>query len=72
MEPARLRRVDRGDEPAATAAVCDLQLAIVHAAVYDAVNAIDGGHEPYLDTAAVAALADAADSKDAAAARPPR
>ena len=26
-----------------------LQLAIVHAAIYDAVNAIDGTHEPYLD-----------------------
>jgi hypothetical protein len=26
-----------------------LHLAMVHGAVYDAVNAIDGGHEPYLD-----------------------
>jgi hypothetical protein len=43
--------------------------AIMHAAVYDAVNAIDGGHEPYLDTPAVAALADPSDSKDAAAAK---
>src|SRR5687767_9655681 len=42
---------------------------IMHAAMYDAVNAIDGGHEPYLDTPAVAALADATDSKDAAAAK---
>jgi hypothetical protein len=26
-----------------------VNLAIVHGAIYDAVNAIDGGHEPYLD-----------------------
>jgi hypothetical protein len=26
-----------------------LHLAMVHGAIYDAVNAIDGGHEPYLD-----------------------
>ena len=26
-----------------------LNLAMVHGAIYDAVNAIDGGHEPYLD-----------------------
>ena len=25
-----------------------IHLAMVHGAVYDAVNAIDGGHEPYL------------------------
>jgi hypothetical protein len=43
--------------------------AIMHAAVYDAVNAIDGGHEPYLDTPAVTALADPSDSKGAAAAK---
>ena len=28
-------------------AVSTVHLAMVHAAVYDAVNAIDGGHEPY-------------------------
>src|SRR5262245_51788998 len=27
-------------------------LAMVHAAVYDAVNAIDGGHEPYVSSPA--------------------
>ena len=26
-----------------------LHLAMVHGAIYDAVNAIDGGHEPYLE-----------------------
>src|SRR5688572_30586953 len=26
-----------------------IHLAMVHGAMYDAVNAIDGGHEPYLD-----------------------
>jgi hypothetical protein len=39
-------------------------LAMVQGAVYDAVNAIDGGHRPYL----VAPPADPADSKEAAAA----
>ncbi len=40
-------------------------LAMVHGAVYDAVNAIDGGHEGYLLTSR---LATPSDSKDAAAA----
>jgi len=40
-------------------------LAMVHGAVYDAVNAIDGGHEGYLLSARVATPSD---SKDAAAA----
>ncbi len=55
--------------PALPPPVSIFNYAIMHAAVYDAVNAIDGGHEPYLDTPAVAALADASDSKDAAAAK---
>ena len=41
-----------------------LSLAMVQGAVYDAVNAIDGGHRPYL----VAPPANPGDSKDAAAA----
>src|SRR5262245_66674807 len=41
-----------------------LSLAMVQGAVYDAVNAIDGGHEPYL----AAPAADPSDSKPAAAA----
>jgi hypothetical protein len=41
-----------------------LSLAMVQGAVYDAVNAIDGGHQPYL----VAPAADPSDSKEAAAA----
>ena len=41
-----------------------LSLAMVQGAVYDAVNAIDGGHQPYL----VAPPADSGDSKEAAAA----
>jgi hypothetical protein len=41
-----------------------LSLAMVQGAVYDAVNAIDGGHQPYL----VAPPANPGDSKDAAAA----
>jgi hypothetical protein len=41
-----------------------LSLAMVQGAVYDAVNAIDGGHQPYL----VAPPATSGDSKDAAAA----
>jgi hypothetical protein len=44
--------------------VAPLSLAMVQGAVYDAVNAIDGGHEPYL----VAPAADPSDSKEAAAA----
>ena len=44
--------------------VIQLHLAIVQGAVYDAVNAIDGGHQPYL----VAPAADPSDSKNAAAA----
>ena len=41
-----------------------LSIAIVQGAVYDAVNAIDGGHQPYL----VAPSANSTDSKQAAAA----
>jgi hypothetical protein len=41
-----------------------LSLAMVQGAVYDAVNAIDGSHQPYL----VAPPADSGDSKEAAAA----
>jgi hypothetical protein len=41
-----------------------LSLAMVEGAVYDAVNAIDGGHQPYL----VAPPANSGDSKEAAAA----
>jgi hypothetical protein len=41
-----------------------LSLGMVQGAVYDAVNAIDGGHEPYL----VAPPANSGDSKEAAAA----
>jgi hypothetical protein len=41
-----------------------LSLAMVQGAVYDAVNAIDGGHQPYL----VAPPASSGDSKEAAAA----
>jgi hypothetical protein len=48
--------------PAAHAAV--LSLAIVHGAMYDAVNAIAGGYQPYL----VAPAADPSYSQDAAAA----
>jgi hypothetical protein len=44
--------------------VAPLSLAMVQGAVYDAVNAIDGGHEPYL----VAPAADPSYSKEAAAA----
>jgi hypothetical protein len=44
--------------------VAVLTLAMVQGAVYDAVNAIDGGHEPYL----VAPPADPSDSMEAAAA----
>jgi hypothetical protein len=45
--------------------VAAVHLAMVHGAVYDAVNAIDGGHEGYLISSRVAAPFD---SKDAAAA----
>ncbi len=45
--------------------VSALHLAMVHGAIYDAVNAIAGGYEPYLVTPAVA---DPSDSEDAAAA----
>jgi hypothetical protein len=44
--------------------VAPLSLAMVQGAVYDAVNAIDAGHEPYL----VAPAADPSDSKEAATA----
>jgi hypothetical protein len=44
--------------------VATLHLAMVHGAVYDAVNAIDGGYRPYL----VAPAANPWDSKEAAAA----
>ena len=45
--------------------VAFLNLAMVHAAVFDAVNAIDGGYEPYLGAPAGA---DPSDSRNAAAA----
>ena len=41
-----------------------IHLAIVHGAIYDAVNAIDGGYEPYLGSPSAAST----DSEDAAAA----
>ena len=41
-----------------------IHLAIVHGAIYDAVNAIDGGYEPYLGSPS----ASSSDSEDAAAA----
>ena len=44
--------------------VAAIHLAMVHGAIYDAVNAIDGGYEPYLG----APTADGTESKDAAAA----
>ena len=44
--------------------VAAIHLAMVHGAVYDAVNAIDGGYEPYLGAPA----ADGTESKNAAAA----
>ena len=44
--------------------VAPLSLAMVQGAVYDAVNAIDGGHQPYL----VSPPANASDSKEAAVA----
>jgi hypothetical protein len=45
--------------------VSALHLAMVHGAIYDAVNAIAGGYEPYL---VAPATADSTDSEDAAAA----
>jgi hypothetical protein len=55
------------DELIVTAAqappVAVMHLAMVHGAVYDAVNAIDGGYEPYLG----APDAESSDSEDAAA-----
>jgi hypothetical protein len=45
--------------------VAFLNLSMMHAAMYDAVNAIDGNHEPYLGAPAGA---DPSDSKNAAAA----
>ncbi len=47
-----------------TAHASTLSFAMVQGAVYDAVNAIDGGHEPYL----IKPAADPADSTDAAVA----
>ena len=44
--------------------VAPLSLGMVHGAMYDAVNAIDGGHQPYL----IAPAAQPSDSKEAAAA----
>ena len=44
--------------------VAPLSLAMVQGAVYDAVNAIDGGHQPYL----ISPPANASDSKEAAVA----
>jgi hypothetical protein len=44
--------------------VAPLSLGMVHGAMYDAVNAIDGGHQPYL----IAPAAEPSDSKQAAAA----
>jgi hypothetical protein len=44
--------------------VAAIHLAMVHGAIYDAVNAIDGGYEPYLGSP----TATGAESKDAAAA----
>ena len=43
--------------------VAAIHLAMVHGAIYDAVNAIDGGYEPYLG----APSSDGTESKDAAA-----
>ena len=45
-----------------------LHMAMVHGAVYDAVNAIDGGHEGYLLTSRVATPADSKDAAGATAA----
>jgi hypothetical protein len=53
-----------GTSPPPTAHASVLSFAMVHGAVYDAVNGIDGGHLPYL----VKPTATPFDSKDAAAA----
>ena len=55
--------------PALPPPISIFNFSIMHAAIYDAVNAIDGGYEPYLETPAVEALADPSDSKGAAAAK---
>jgi hypothetical protein len=71
--PARADTVTDWNETATTAIVTTasqsphastLSFAMVQGAVYDAVNAIDAGHRPYL----VAPPADASDSREAAAA----
>jgi hypothetical protein len=46
-------------------AVAGLHMAMVHGAIYDAVNAIAGGYQPYLGAPA---MADPSDSEDSAAA----
>ena len=48
--------------------VASIHLAMVHGAVYDAVNAIDGGHEGYLLSSRVATPFDSKDAATAAAA----
>lgn len=48
--------------------VSALHLAMVHLAVYDAVNAIDGGHEPYLDGLPAASPSGSVDAAVATAA----
>jgi hypothetical protein len=48
--------------------VAGLHLAIVHGAVYDAVNAIDGGYRPYLGAPTGADLSDSEDAAAVAAA----
>ena len=64
VEPERVERaVRRGGAGPPQASVP--HMAMVHGAIYDAVNAIDGGHEGYLLTSR---LAQPFDSKDAAAA----
>ena len=61
-----LERDERADGHGGAAAPASVpHMAMVHGAVYDAVNAIDGGHEGYLLTSR---LARPVDSKDAAAA----
>jgi hypothetical protein len=52
-----------------TPPVSTLHLAMVQGAVYDAVNAIDGGHEPYLDGVSAAAGASQAAAAPTAAYR---
>ena len=53
---------------AQTPPVAAIHLAMVHGAVYDAVNAIDGGHEGYLLSSRVATPFDSKDAATAAAA----